>query len=338
MAVAAITLTTYVFAQSTAGFTELVYVINARSEHLSVIDVPQNRVVANINVGRAATGIAATKEGNRMYVAIESESKVVAVDTLTSKILWSVPVGERPHHVAVSGDGRFLFVNIFSSDRLDIIDTEKRALVRSVRVGFQPHNVYTSDDGKRVYSNQMGNDTITIVDTSTHEVIKQIHMGDKVRPMAFTKGEKTLYVQLSRLHGFMVVDPVSEKMHKIEFPPTNKPFPTRWPYNVVHGIAVSPDDKLVFADSVLENYVAVYSIPDHKLIKTIPVGVSPNWMTFGNEGKVLYVSNRGDNNVSVISVPDLKEITRVPVGEGPQRMITVRVPTRNVTFESPVKQ
>jgi hypothetical protein len=36
--------------------------------------------------------------------------------------------------------------------------------------------------------------------------------------------------------------------------------------------------------------------------------------------------------VSVISVGSLKEITRVPVGEGPQRILTVRVPSRSVTF------
>jgi YVTN family beta-propeller protein len=102
----------------------------------------------------------------------------------------------------------------------------------------------------------------------------------------------------------------------------------------VHGIAVSPDDRLVFADSVLEDYVAVYTVPQHKHIATIPVGSSPNWMAFGSDGRLLYVSNRGSNNVSVISVKELKELLRIPVGEGPQRIVTVRVPSKQVTFTS----
>jgi YVTN family beta-propeller protein len=326
------------YGQSSAAVTELLYVVNARSEFLSVIGVPENKVVGQIPVGRAASGIAATKAGDRLYIAVESGPKVVAIETASSQILWSVPVGDTPHHVALSGDGRHLYVCIFSANRLDIVDTEKRAVVGGVRVGFQPHNVYTSPDGKRIYSGQMGQDTIAIVDTSTQQVTKQIPMGDKVRPLAFTSDEKTFYVQLSRLHGFEVLDMASGKRQTIQLPPTPKPFPTTWPYNVVHGIAVSPDDKLVFADSVLENYVAVYSIPDHKHLTTIPVGDSPNWMSFSHDGRLLYVSNRGGNTVSVISVKELKEIAQIPVGEGPQRILTVRVPSRQVTFSSQAPQ
>jgi YVTN family beta-propeller protein len=321
-----------VAAQAPNAVTELLYVVNARSDFLSVIGVPDNRVVGTVQVGRAASGIAATRAGDRLYVAVESGPKVVAIDTVTSKILWSVPVGEVPHHVALSGDGKFLYVCVFSSDRLDIIDTEKRAVVGTVRVGLGPHNVYTSTDGRHIYSGQIHQDNVSVVDTTKQEVIKQIPMGERVRPLAFTKNEKTMYVQLSRLHGFVVVDMASGKQQKIELPALKKPYPVAWPYNVVHGIAVSPDDKLLFADSALDNFVAVYSIPDHKLMTTIPVGDNPNWMSFSADGALLYVSNRGDNNVSVISVRDLKEVTRIPVGQGPQRILTVRVPSRTVSF------
>jgi YVTN family beta-propeller protein len=329
--VAAIALVLPVYGQP-AGTTELVYVVNARSDFLSVIGVPENKVVGTVSVGRAASGIAATRSGDRLYVAVESGNKVVAIDTATSKILWETPVGDVPHHVALSGDGKHLYVCIFSANRLDIIDTEKRAVIGSVRVGFQPHNVYTSPDGKRIYSGQMGQDTLAIIDTATRELTKQIPMGEKVRPVAFTSDEKTFFIQLSRLHGFIAYDMASDTRRTVEFPPTTKPFPTSWPYNVVHGIAVTPDDKIVFADSVLENYVAAYSLPDLKHLATIPVDDNPNWMSFSNDGKLLYVTNRGANNVSVISVTVMKELTRIPVGEGPQRMITVRVPSRRVTF------
>jgi YVTN family beta-propeller protein len=321
-------------AQSTAEMTELLYVVNARSTFLSVISVPENKVVGTIPVGRAASGIAATRTGDRLYIAVESGPSVLAIDTATSQILWRVPVGDVPHHVALSGDGRFLYVCIFSSDRLDIIDTQKRAVVGSVRVGYGPHNVYTSTDGTLIYSGQIHQDNVTVVDTRTHEVIKQIPMGEKVRPMAFTKNETTMYVQLSRLHGFVAVDMATDRRQTIELPRLTKPYPVSWPYNVVHGIAVSPDDKLVFADSALDNFVAAYTIPDHKLVATIPVGDNPNWLTFSSDGSLLYVSNRGDNTVSVISVKNLKELTRIPVGEGPQRILTVRVPSRQVTFPS----
>ena len=87
----------------------------------------------------------------------------------------------------------------------------------------------------------------------------------------------------------------------IKFRRARKPIPTTWPYNVVHGIAVTPDDKMLFADSVLENYVAAYR-SRLQASGDDPVDDDPNWMSFSGDGKLLYVTNRGANNVSVISV------------------------------------
>jgi len=169
------------WAQS-GGTSELLYVMNARSDFVSVIGIPDNKVVGQIRVGRGGSGIAATRDGTRLYVAVESGPKVLAIDTRTSQILWSVPVGDTPHHIALSGDGRYLYVCIFSSNHLDIVDTETRTVIGKVRVGFQPHNVYTSRDGKKIYSGQIGQDNISVVDV---RVEKSVKLGSQVRVRLF---------------------------------------------------------------------------------------------------------------------------------------------------------
>jgi YVTN family beta-propeller protein len=93
---------------------------------------------------------------------------------------------------------------------------------------------------------------------------------------------------------------------------------SHWVVN--HGLALTNDGKYLVANASLSGFTAIYSVPDLKLVGTIPVGKEPNWVAFSRNGKYAYVSNRRDNTLSVISMADRKEVTRLTVGEFPQRM------------------
>jgi YVTN family beta-propeller protein len=86
-------------------------------------------------------------------------------------------------------------------------------------------------------------------------------------------------------------------------------------------MAISPDHKTLWVDSLLNNNVTVFSMPDLKKITTIPVGRGPDWMVFTPDGKECFVSNAGANSVSAIDASNYKELTRIPVGKVPKRII-----------------
>jgi DNA-binding beta-propeller fold protein YncE len=90
---------------------------------------------------------------------------------------------------------------------------------------------------------------------------------------------------------------------------------------VNHGIALTPDNREIWANGSLDAYVAVYSVPDYKLITTMATGRDPNWIEFSQDGQFGYVTSRGTNSVRVFRVSDHKEVTTIPVGEGPQRIV-----------------
>jgi YVTN family beta-propeller protein len=142
-----------------------------------------------------------------------------------------------------------------------------------------------------------------------------------------------LYVQLSRLHGFQVVDLKQDKIvGDVHLPdlPAGTELPEFYPHTYNHGLEITPDEKYLFAAGSAGNYVCVYSLPELELKATIPVGKEPNWIYFDKAGKYAYVSNRVSNTLSVISVAELKELKQIPVGTYPQRFKTVVVPERNV--------
>jgi YVTN family beta-propeller protein len=159
-----------------------------------------------------------------------------------------------------------------------------------------------------------------------------IHFEGGVRPFTFdTKPDgstKNMYVQVTNLHGFAVVDfdkrveigrivqpeiPASERNRDgIQGAPA-------------HGIKVSPDGTSIWSTSKINSAVYAYSLPDLEYLGEVKVGTVPDWLTFTPDGKFLYCANAHDNYVSVIDVAARKEVQQIPVGQVPKRNITANL-------------
>ena len=86
-----------------------------------------------------------------------------------------------------------------------------------------------------------------------------------------------------------------------------------------HGLAITNDGKVLWATSKYYGYVAAYSIPDYKLLKVVPVGSHPEWLTIPPDGKSLYVAIAGRDAVAVVDNASMKLVTTIPVGAVPKR-------------------
>jgi DNA-binding beta-propeller fold protein YncE len=85
----------------------------------------------------------------------------------------------------------------------------------------------------------------------------------------------------------------------------------------------------VLAAGSIAGYVAVYSLPDYRLLGTIKVGADPNWIAVRSDSKVAFVSNRADNTVSALDLERMVELRRIPIpGKLPQRLSIIDVPHR----------
>lgn len=312
------------------------YVENSKSGDLTVIDTATHAVIGRIDVvsdlkekgdfyfeGSVIDDVVGSASGEVLYVSRPAGQDVVAVDRASGKIVWRVRTRGTPDHMAVTPDGRRLFVSIFNDYFVDVIDTHKRSLAGRVRAGYGPHGIMVSSDGARLYIGQVLHDQLTIADPNTFAVIRNIQFHDGVRPFDVTADGKIAYVQLSRLHGFQVVDldagVVRQTVHLPPLPPDVRAM-QEFPHTADHGLKISPDGRSLLAAATLADYVAVYSLPDLRLRKTLPTGDEPNWITFSRDGTRAYVSNRMSDDVSVISLQDWVEIARVKVnGRYPQR-------------------
>lgn len=299
-----------------------VYVANSDGDNITVIDPVTNTVSGDIKVSLHPHGIVSSPDRKRFYVSSEGDNVLDVVDRAASRVIRRIPIGTRPNNVAITADGRRVYVCIRQESWVDIVDTASLEKIKSVPVGRYPHNVYLTSDGKYMLATSMGDKRITAIDTKTEEPAFEIPLPGVPRPVALDAGPRNLFVQLSNLHGFIVVDYATRKVTgKIELPPAPPGAQPLIPQTFSHGIGIPPDGKTLWVTSLLNNTMNVYSLPDLKLLDSTRVGSGPDWLAFTPDNTRCYVSNAGSDSVSVLDVATHQELTKIPVGKVPKRII-----------------
>ena len=304
-----------------------VYVANTDGASISVIDPEKNVTVGEIPVSKNPHAVLISPDKTRFYVPSETQDVLDVVDRATSKMIAKIPLGRRPNNLAITPDGRRVYVCIRGESWVTVVDTQTLKAVKNIPVGDGPHNVYALPDGKHMLAAAMEAQKLTVINTTTDTPEYEIPMPGVPRPVAFDAAARQLFIQISNLHGFLVMDFAARKIvDKVLLPDAPKDARPLIPQTFSHGIAVAPDGRTLWVNSLLDNSVSVFSLPDRKRLATIPVGRGPDWMTFLPDGSRCYVSNAGSNSVSVIDTASKKELTRIAVGKVPKRIIAVELP------------
>jgi YVTN family beta-propeller protein len=319
---------------------QLVFVENTRGGDVSVIDDATLKVVGAIDVGLSPDDIVPSPDQKTLFLARmlrqapgrpaapgEALGEMVAIDPRAQKVLWRTNLTGTPNHLMASPDGRFVYVTIVDRGHVDVVDVSRRMVVDTIAVGTGPHDIEISADGRKGWVGLILGAAAVAFDATTRRATLTFPMPQNVRPIAVTSDERTMYLQLSRTHGFAVLDlETGQTRRTVPMPvPPGQTLPDSMPETADHGLRITPDGKTLIANGSMYDLVAFYSLPDLALLGTVSVGRDPNWVTLTPDGKHVYVSNRGSNDVSVIDVGARKEIARIQVGKYPQRMASVTV-------------
>ena len=307
---------------------------NSAGDSVHLIDPATDTIVGEIPDAEVIHGVAAAPDGSRLYLSNESTATLDVVDAKTLRITKKIPLTGPPNNVAIRKDGRRVYVAIQTSDGgIDVIDTVAQERVKFIRVLRGVHNPFITPDSKFVVAGSTGGSVATVIDTTTELPVWSIHFEGGVRPICFETNPdgstKRMFVQLTNLHGFAIVDWDKRKeVGRITLP--DVPPAERNSDGIqgapAHGIQIAPDGKTLWSTSKVNSHVYAYSMPDLKYLGGVRVGKVPDWLTFTPDSKKLYVANAHSNFVSVIDVAARKEIAQIKVGQVPKRNITARIP------------
>lgn len=310
-----------------AASQERVLQTNSAGDNIHVIDPATNKVVGIIQDIEVPHGVTLAPDGRHIYITDESLRTLDIVDAATLKVAKRIPLSGMPNNVAVSHDGKHVYVGIAQAPgAVDVIDTVAGTNVKSIPTKGYIHNVYVTPDGKFVVAGSIPSKTINVIDAATNTVAWTTTLSAGIRPMAFTinpdGSTKQIVLQLTDFHGFGVVDFATHKeVRRIDLPvPPGQERETQGIQGAPsHGLAISPDGKTLWAASKWYGYVAAYSLPDFKLLKIVPVGSHPEWLTIPPDGKSLYVACAGDDTTVVVDSKTMKVVSKIAVGAVPKR-------------------
>ena len=307
---------------------------NSAGDNVHIIDPATNKIVGVIKGIEVNHGVAVAPDGSRYYISNEAESTLDVVDAKTLRVTKNIPLTAHPNNVAISKDGRRVYVAISAAPGcVDVIDTTSLDKVKSIPIKGAVHNTFVTPDGRYVVAGSIAGKILTVIDSQTEEPVWSLNFDNGVRPIAFEKNPDgttgRMFVQISELHGFAVVDFAAHKeINRIVLP--DVPGAAKNMEGVQgspsHGIGLTPDGKTLWATSKWYGYVFAYSMPDLKLLGGVPVGEDPDWLTFTPDSKSVYVACAGSNFVTVVDVNSRKVVTRIPVGFVLKRNITAVLP------------
>ena len=302
---------------------------NSAGDTVHIIDPATNTVVGQITGIEVGHGAAAAPDGSRLYVSNEADSTLDVIDGRTLRVMSKVALTGHPNNIAASRDGARVYVAIRQAPgAVDVVDTASLQRAKSIPIKGEVHNTYVTPDGRFVVAGSIAGKSLTVIDQRTEEAVWTLDFELGVRPMAFEQNAdgstRRIFVQLSDLNGFAVVDFAARKeVTRITLPriAAGKQ-PVMEGGNSSHGMAVTADNRLLVVNSRLNSAVYAYSLPDLKLAGTVDVGIAPDWVTLTPDGRKAYVANAGSNSVSVVDLTTMREVTRIPVGQVPKRNIT----------------
>jgi YVTN family beta-propeller protein len=306
---------------------------NAAGDNIHIIDPAKNEVIGLIENIEVPHGVVIAPNGRRVYVTNEGQTTLDVVDAKSLMVLVRIPLSGRPNNLDVSPDGTRVYVGIRQgAGAVDVIDTVALTNIKSVPVKGEVHNVYMTPDGKYVVAGSIAASTISVIDAATSQLAWTLTLSSGIRPMAFTRNAdgstKEIVVQLSDFHGFALVDFASRKeVKRITFPdpPGAHKETEGLQGSPAHGLAITPDGKILWSTSKYYDSVMAYSLPDCKLLKVVTVGSHPDWLTIPPDGKSLYVAVAGDDTTVVVDIATMKVVKTIRVGAVPKRITSGRL-------------
>ncbi len=123
---------------------------NQTSDSVSLLDVRDGKVLAEVSVGHKPTAVAVSRDGKRAVVSNLWTGTVTLLDVqdTTLKALGEVEIGALPRGVAFDKEGETFFVAVSGLDEVACVEWTSRKVTQRWPAAREPHQLVVSPDGR----------------------------------------------------------------------------------------------------------------------------------------------------------------------------------------------
>ncbi|MBI5235717.1 MAG: hypothetical protein HY886_05660 [Deltaproteobacteria bacterium] len=186
---------------------------------------------------------------------------------------------------------------------------------------FQPAMIAEAQEpsstGLLLLVSNSGSNYISLIDRSLERVTAAITVGDKPMGMALNPAQNTIYVVNSGSRTLSVVE--AAHLDVLDVIPLTAGI---GPFEVVFmpDTDISLHGKLYVLNR-LSNDVAVINTITRRVMKIVPVGLSPSAIAVDTQRREVYVVNERSNSLSIINTVDDTVASTVPVDKRPSGIV-----------------
>lgn len=313
---------------------ERAYVSNEDDSSVTVIDADRSAAIATIAVGKRPRGLALSRDGGLLYVAVSGLPKcpppitdeecaklprdpaadgIAVVDTTKLQRVRLLTGVSDPERVAVSHDGRRLYVSEEDAARLAVLDAAGGRVLATVPVGREPEGVRVSPNGRWVLVTSEEDNTVTIVDTKSNAIVGKATVGARPRDLAFSPDSRSAYVS----------GEADASLYRIAVPagaPAAEFLKLRREVRPM-GVALDAARGRLYVGAGRAGTVVFVSLEGPSLLSEIACGGRPWGVALGGGGRRLYSPNGPSGDVTIVDTQTLAVTARIATGKGPWAVV-----------------
>jgi len=267
--------------------TNRIYVTNAGSDTVSIIDGDLDSVIRNKAVGAIPMSVCVNPETNRAYVVNYNSANVSVIEGTGVIATIDVDIlGPFKQGIGVNPQSNLIYVSCYNPPDINVINGYTNSVIRSYEIGDFPSAIAVNPQTNHIYVASFDNKgKVSIIDEKMNSVVAKVWVGSYLVGIAVNPETNRIYVTGGS--AVYVIDGETERVIKT--------------INVKgSGIAVNPETNRIYVANSSDNILSVINGANNSLIDSIVVGKRPTAVAINPQTNKIYVTCASDNSVWVL--------------------------------------
>ena len=288
---------------------KLAVVLNSGEASVSLIDMPNRKVIKTVTVGKEPHHLMITPDQKTLLIANAEGNDIMLMNPTTGELTGRIPDIIDPYQIGYSPNNKWFVANGNRLDRVDVYRAQGSdlKLAKSVKLGKTPSHLAFTADSKLVFITLQDSNELAAIDLDTQTVVWKMATGKVPAGVWMTPGDQYLLVGITGDDYVQVIDWKNRKDVKRIF--TGKG---------AHNFRPLGDKKHVFVSNRISSSISMINMQTLEKVGDVtglPAG--PDDMEITPDGKTLWVTLRFSKKVGVIDIPSMKLVSVIPVGRSP---------------------
>ena len=236
-------------------------------------------------------GVCASAVTGRLYVSTTHDLQ--CIDLTNDQSLWVKSYAGGCDRMSISPDGKKIFLPSLEAAFWNVVDAANGEIITKITTNSGSHNTICGPDGAEAYLAGLHSPKLTIADARTNQAIRTVGpFSAPIRPFTINGEQTRVYVNVNELLGFQIGDLKTGQVLETVVVPGVKKGPVKRHGCPSHGIAMSRDEKEIWVTDGANSQLHIFDVTTTpaKKLDSITVRNQPGWITFSNDGKLVYPS------------------------------------------------